>query len=107
MHAEAKRESVGVAAGGAHQLAQVGGEAGGALETAMRGPGMRAALREILPAHHDRIGARMARDEVIEILARIGLVAHQETRIAEAEILNEQSVAGQLGFAPVHDREPP
>jgi hypothetical protein len=46
----------------------------------------------------------MARDEVIEILARVGLVAHQEIGIAEAEILNEQSVAGQLGFATIHDR---
>ena len=105
--AEAKRDSIGVAVGGTHQLAEVGGESGGALEAAVRGPGMRAALREILSAHHDRIGARMARDEVIEILARIGLVAHQETGIAEAKILNEQSVAGQLGFASVLDREPP
>ena len=104
VHAEAKRNSIGVAAGGTHQLAEVGGESGGALETAVRGPGMRAALREILSAHHDRIGARMARDEVIEILARVGFVAHQETGIAEAEVLNEQSVAGQLGFASVLDR---
>ena len=73
----------------------------------MRGPGMRAALREVLAAHHDEPGARMARDEVIEILARIGLVAHQEVRIGEPEILDEQGVARQFGLAPVLDRQPP
>ena len=61
----------------------------------MRGPWMRAALRQILPAHHDMVDAGMPSDKVIEILARIGLVAHQEAPLSEAEILNEHRVAGQ------------
>ncbi len=93
--------------GGPEQLPQVGGEAVRAFEATVRGPRMRAALSEVLAAHHDIAGARMGRDEMIEILARIGFVAHQEVWIGEAEILDEQRVARQLSFAPVLDREPP
>ena len=59
-------------------------------------PGMRAPLRQILPAHQYEVHAAMLRDKVIEILARIGLVVHQEALFAEAQILDEDGVAGQL-----------
>ena len=98
---------IGVAVGGPHKLPEIGCEAGGTFDTAMRDPGMRAVLRQVLPAHQNVIHAGMPRDMVIEILACVGLVAHQEARFAEAEILNEDGVAGQRPTAPVDDLEPP
>ena len=96
-----------VAVGGAHQIPEIRGEAGGPFETAMRGPGMRAPLRQVLPAHQDMVDAGMTSDKVIEVLARIGLVAHQETPFAEAEILNEHRIAAQFLPAPVGDIDAP
>ncbi len=105
--AERERESIGVAVGGTHQLAKIGGEGGSALETTMRDPRMRASLRQILPAHHDVVGPGMRRDEMIEILARIGLVAHDEALFAETEILDERRVAVRLRVALVDDQDAP
>ena len=105
--AERKRKLIRVAVGGAHHRAEIGGEAGGAFETAMRDPRVRAALRQVLPAHENMVHDGMPCGKVIEILACVGLVAHQEAPFAEAEILNENSVAGQFTVAPVNDVDPP
>ena len=99
--------SIGVAPGWAHELAEIGGEAGRAFEAAMGDPGMRAVLGQVLPAHQDVAHAAMARDAVIEILAGIGFVARQEARLAEAEILDEDGVAAQRRNARVDDLDPP
>ena len=40
--------------------------------------GCAAALGEVLPAHHHRTAARMPGDMVVDVLRRIGLVAHDE-----------------------------
>jgi hypothetical protein len=81
---QGKAEPVRVAVGGAHQLEKIRGEAGGAFQTAMRDPGMRTALRQVLPAHQHVAHARMSNDKVFEILACIDLVAHQEAAFAQA-----------------------
>ena len=39
--------------------------------------------------------ARMTRDVVVEILACVSLVVHQEALIAEPQILDQNSVAGK------------
>ena len=78
---------------GPHHLAEIRGEAGGAFETAMRGPGICAALRQILPAHQDVVQARMLSNVMVEILAGVGLVVHQEAPIAETKVLDENGVA--------------
>ena len=62
---------------------------------------------KILPAHHNVAEARMPGNMVIEILADVGLVVHQEALIAEPEILDEDGVAGEGRVAPVDDVEPP
>src|ERR1700722_14471421 len=49
----------------------------------------------------------MMRDMVVEILAGVGLVVHQEALIAEPEILDEDSVAGKRLIAAIHDLDAP
>src|ERR1700722_6155883 len=51
--------------------------------------------------------ARMTRDMMVQILAGVGLVVHQEALIAEPEVLDEDSVAGELLVAAVDDLDPP
>src|SRR5271155_314197 len=68
---------------------------------------MRAALRQILSAHHRVARPSALCDMVIDILTCVGFVVHEEIRIAEAEILNEYDVARQLAFAQVMDFDPP
>ena len=73
----------------------------------MRSPGICPALRQILPAHQNVVQARMPRDIMIEILTGVGFVVHQEAPLAEAKILDEDRVAGQLTIAPVDHLDPP
>ena len=49
----------------------------------------------------------MPRDMMVEILAGVGLVVHQEAPFAEAKILDEDGVARELAVAPVDDLDPP
>ena len=44
---------------------------------------------------------------MVEILTGVGLVVHQEALIAEPEILDEDSVAGELLVAAVDNLDPP
>ena len=105
--AEREGESAGVAASRAQDFEIVGRKACCAIEAAMRRPGIGAALGEILPGHQDIAGARMAGDEMIEVLARVGLVAHQKIPLPQAEILNKDGVALRLVAAAVDDLDPP
>ena len=86
-------ELLGIAVGGAHQLKEIGGKADSALTTAVRDPRVPTALRQILPSHQDGTVVGMARDMVIEVLARIRLVVREKPRFPEAEILDEDGVA--------------
>ena len=49
----------------------------------------------------------MVRDVMVEILTGVGLVVHQEALIAEPEILDENSVAGELLVAALTTSTPP
>ncbi len=49
----------------------------------------------------------MASDMMVEILTGVGLIIHQETLIAEPQILDEDSVAWELLVAPVDDLDAP
>jgi hypothetical protein len=49
----------------------------------------------------------MVRDMMIEILTGVGFVVHQEALFAEAEILDEDGVAGQLAVSQVDRFDPP
>src|ERR1700722_11269331 len=49
----------------------------------------------------------MMRDMVVEILAGVGLVVHQEALIAEPQILDEDSVAGKRLIAAIHNLDAP
>jgi len=49
----------------------------------------------------------MGRDVVVEILTGVGLVVHQEALIAEPEILDQDSVAGELFIAAIDDFDAP
>ena len=86
-------DPAGVAVARPQQLHRVGGEAGGTLEAAVRDPGVRAALRQVLPAHHHRPAARVTGDVVVDVLRGVGLVVHDEAAIAQAEVLHEDRVA--------------
>ena len=44
---------------------------------------------------------------MVHVLAGVGFVVHQEARVAEAEILDEDSVAGPLPVAAIDDLDPP
>ena len=72
----------------------------------MRDPGKSAALRQVLPAHQNKVQPGMPRDMVVDILACVGLVVHQEATVPETEILNEDGVAGQ-SCRVVHDLDAP
>ena len=74
-------ETIGIAMGGAHQLPEIGRKAGSTLETAVRDPRMPAVLRKILPPHEDRTHAGMPGDMMVDVLARIGLIVHQEAPV--------------------------
>ena len=100
-------EPIGVTVGGAHHLAKIGGEVRRAFQTAVRGPWMRSALRQILPAHQNKDPAPMARDVMVRVLAGVGLVVHEKARIAKPEILDEDGVAGDVRFAIVDDLDAP
>ena len=49
----------------------------------------------------------MDRDVMVKILTGVGLVVHQEALIAEPEILDQDSVAGELPVAAIDDFDPP
>src|SRR5208283_3775047 len=51
--------------------------------------------------------ALMPRCEMIEVLARVGLVAHQEALSAKSEVLNKDRVARDLLTASVHHMDAP
>src|SRR6516164_210508 len=101
VRAERDGELRGITPGRPQQLKEIGGIADSAFETAVSDPGMLASLREILPPHQERTHPRMASDVMIEVLARVRLVVHQESRLAEAEILDEDGVAGEHDLATV------
>ena len=96
-----------VAVCGAHHIPEVGGKTRRPFETAVRGPGVRAALRQVLPAHQDIVHDGAPSDKVIDVLARVGLVAHQEAPFSKTEILNQDGVQAQLLPAPVLDIDAP
>src|SRR4029077_18104946 len=91
----------------AHELQEIRGITNSALTTAMRYPGMPAALRKILARHENRTHAGMVPDMMIEVLAGVGFVVHQEPGVPEAEVRNEQRVAPKRLLAPIaHLHEP-
>ena len=49
----------------------------------------------------------MVRDVMVEILAGVGLVVHQEALIAEPKILDQNRVAWELLVAAIGDLDPP
>ena len=71
----------------AEQLHRVRAEAGGAVETTMRHPRVAAALRQVLPAHHDWPQARVHGDVVVDVLRSVRIVVHEEATLAEADVL--------------------
>ncbi len=89
------------------ELHRVSGEARGTLEAAVRDPGMAAALRQILTAHHHRSAARMAGDVVVDVLRCVGLVVHEEAAVAEAHVLDEDRIARQGLRARARHLDPP
>ncbi len=89
------------------QLHRVRGEPGGPLEAAVRDPGVPAALRQILAAHHHRTAARMAGDVVVDVLRCVGLVVHEEATVAEAHVLHEDRIARHGLRAGVRHLHPP
>jgi hypothetical protein len=95
VRAEGDGKLRGIAPGRTHQLQEIGGITDGAFTTSVRDPGMPPALCQILPRHQDGAHLRIASDVVIEVLTRVRLVVHQETALAEADILDEDGVAGE------------
>src|SRR4029453_15281478 len=61
----------------------------------------------ILPTHDDGSEARIGGNVVIGVLGDVGLVVHDEAAPAEAEILDHDRVARQLGLAAVGELEMP
>ena len=49
----------------------------------------------------------MVRDVMVEILAGVGLVVHQEALIAEPKILDQNRVAWELLVAAIDNLDPP
>src|SRR6516165_1711971 len=97
-----------IAPGRAHQLQIIRGVTGSAFMAAVRYPGMLPGLRQILTGHEDRTHARMLRNVMIEVLARVGFVVHQEPGVPEAEVLYQQRIARERLVALVaHLHEPP
>ena len=89
------------------QLQRVGGEAGGARKAAVRDPRVPAALRQILPAHHHRSAARVVSDVVVDVLRRVGFVAHEEAAIAQADVLHQDRITRHWLRVGVRDLDPP
>ena len=86
---------------------KVRGETGLPVQAAVGGPGIGAALRQILAAHQHGPHPGMAGDMMVHVLAGIGFVVHQEALVAEAEVLDEDCVAGQVLVALVGDLDAP
>jgi hypothetical protein len=88
-------EVTGIAVPGTHQLPEIGGKPDGSFYAAVRDPGMPVVLLQILPCHQHITAARVSSDVMVEVLTGIRLVAQEEARLTETEVLNEDTVAAQ------------
>ena len=66
----------------------------GALDAAVRDPGIALRLRLRLAAHHDEAVVGVLLDVMVDILRDIGLAAHDEAAVAQPDILHEMTSQG-------------
>ena len=98
---------LGVAIGRAEQLHRIRGEAGRAIEATMRDPRVATVLRLVLPAQHHRTAARVGGDVVVDVLRRVRLVVHEETALAQSDVLDEDRIPRHFDLPGVRDLEAP
>ena len=103
-----KAKSIAVAKGGAEELHPIRRKAASRhRDIHGQRPRVVAALREILPAHDHRPVSRVPRDMMVDILRGVGLVVHQESALAETNVLDEDRVEGARGGAGIHRLQMP